>query len=52
MIVDKEVECGDIIATIEKADSLVAEVDLLIFREREAWIWQEEYGIQNCIRIK
>lgn len=35
MIVDKEVECGDIIATIEKADSLVAEVDLFDIFESE-----------------
>ena len=35
MIVDKKVECGDIIATIEKADALVAEVDVFDIFESE-----------------
>ena len=35
MIVDKKVECGDIIAAIEKADKLVSEVDLFDIFESE-----------------
>ena len=35
MIVDKKVECGDIIETIEKADELVAKVELFDIFESE-----------------